>query len=647
MSRFLPLLLCLTLPALAGAQAVRRVMVESFTQASCPPCAAQNPAFNALLQNNGDNVVLLKYQTSFPGFDPMNQQNPTEVAARVSYYAVNSVPNVRLDGVQNAGIAANVTQAMITNRLAQSTPIDMSLNHSISEALDSMFIECTIRNLGTDAFNPGGVVLHTAIIEKNILFPTPPGSTNEVDFKSVMRKMLPNASGAPVAAIPPGDSVVVQYAVRLPSYIYNYSRLGAVAFVQRVEGRQVYQAVESLPKPLSGAGLVDVGIRASSSPVIFCGDNVIPRIRISNDGNNTISSMDVSYTLDGGAPVTLNWTGELEAGQEEIIAFPAIQDPPSAGQFQYSVTHINGDGRDYNSLNELIRTERFVVLVDEPVGEEILESLESVATGDVPANTVVLRPVAERLMVVNRNYFAITQQVGGYGASTRSLFSNLYTWSSRGAEAHLIFDKIDLSARTNNYLRFDYAHAQYQGDNFTSNDRLRISVSTDCGENWTTVWNKAGAQLATRTPMTSRFVPTSAQWASDSISLAAFDGLSDVNVRFTVVSDYGNNIFIDNIRVNEAMVSSADEPGRLAGKVAVYPNPASDLARIEVELEAASPVTVSVFDLSGKLVETVAGGNTLSAGTHQFNWAPKAQGVFLVRVATAFGAVTERVAVVK
>ena len=87
--------------------------------------------------------------------------------------------------------------------------------------------------------------------------------------------------------------------------------------------------------------------------------------------------------------------------------------------------------------------------------------------------------------------------------------------------------------------------------------------------------------------------------------------------------------------------------GLLSGKVQVYPNPASDLARIDVQLASASAVNISVFDLSGKLVHTITNGNLLSAGDHQFNWAPQAQGVFLVRVATDFGAVTEKVTVVK
>ena len=131
------------------------------------------------------------------------------------------------------------------------------------------------------------------------------------------------------------------------------------------------------------------------------------------------------------------------------------------------------------------------------------------------------------------------------------------------------------------------------------------------------------------------------------MALTNFDGNGEVLVRFTVVTAYGNNIYLDNIRVYQPATSAADEPGLLSGKVQVYPNPASDLARIDLQLASASPVNISVFDLSGKLVHTIANGNLLGAGNHQFNWAPQAQGVFLVRVATDFGAVTEKVTVVK
>lgn len=646
MKQLLPALLLLLLPALTKAQAVRRVMVESFTQASCGPCASQNPAFNTLLQSNGANVVLLKYQTDWPGYDPMNEQNPSEVAARVAYYGVTGVPNVRLDGVQNAGGSGSVTQAMLNNRLNQSTPIDMTLDHQISAGFDSIFIQCTIKNLGATEFNPGGVVLHTAVTEKQILFPTAPGSNGEVDFKSVMRKMLPNASGAALAAIPAGDSVTITYAAALPSYIYNFARIGVVAFVQKTSDKQVYQAVESFPKPLQGNNLVDVGVYPNSiGPDGFCNYALTPQVDVANEGDTPITSMDVSYTINGGAAVTQEWEGTLTPGGTVTITFPEVTVTAGAAEVDYAVSNTNGDYFEYNSLNELLSSEIYYTLSNEPVGTQITEGMESTPVRAVPTGTLAIKDAEDHFMVVNKGILSssVTQEVGGYGASTKSLFSNCYGWNDPGAEAHLIFEKIDLSGSTNNYVKFDYAHARYE----TTSERMLVSVSTDCGDTWTTIWNKAGAQLATAAATNNFYIPAVTHWRTDSVALTNFDGNGEVLVRFTVVTAYGNNIYLDNIRVYQPATSAADEPGLLSGKVQVYPNPASDLARIDLQLASASPVNISVFDLSGKLVHTIANGNLLGAGNHQFNWAPQAQGVFLVRVATDFGAVTEKVTVVK
>lgn len=641
MKQLLPALLLILLPALTQAQAVRRVMVEEFSNASCAPCAAQNPALNTLLQSNGANVVVLKYQWYFPGYDPMHNQNPTEVNSRATYYGVTGVPNVRLDGAQNAGVASSVTQAMITNRLNQGTPIDMRLDHQLSAGFDSVFIQCTIKNLGTTEFNPGGVVLHTAIIEKQILFPQPPGSTNERDFKSIMRKMLPGVSGAPLAAIPAGDSVTVTYAVALPDYIYNYAQIGVVAFVQKTSGREIYQAVESLPKPIQGS-TIDVAITPN---IVFpqgpCDYAITPRVLIKNDGSAPITEMEVSYQINDEDPVTQDWTGNLAAGQSVTITFPAANITPGEAEINFSVS--SGDAFDYNRMNELVTSQIVFTLNEEPLGTELTESVESAPVSGIPENSTVIRNQEDHFMAVNRAYFGVSQQIGGYAASPKAMFVNFYDWTATGAQSHFILGKVDLSVNSNNYLKFDYAHARYQ----TSNDRVRVSISTDCGSTWTTIWDKTGAALATAPAQNARFRPTATQWRTDSIALTNFDGQEEVLVRFSAINGYGNDFFLDNIRVYPLQATAADEPGLLSGKVQVYPNPASDLARIDVHLESASAVNISVFDLSGKLVHTIANGNQLGAGSHQFNWAPQAQGIFLVRVATEYGAVTEKLTVVK
>ena len=111
----------------AFAQATRLVLFEEFTQASCGPCASQNPAFNTLLSGNTTKAISIKYQTSWPGVDPMNAANPTDVATRVSYYGVNGVPWTAMDGdtatgSAYAGAPANVTQTAIDTRYAVASP---------------------------------------------------------------------------------------------------------------------------------------------------------------------------------------------------------------------------------------------------------------------------------------------------------------------------------------------------------------------------------------------------------------------------------------------------------------------------------------------------------------------------------------------
>ena len=59
-------------------QSQRTVFIEEFTQASCPPCETTTPALNAVIETNAEKIVQIRYQTSWPGVDPMNADNPTK-----------------------------------------------------------------------------------------------------------------------------------------------------------------------------------------------------------------------------------------------------------------------------------------------------------------------------------------------------------------------------------------------------------------------------------------------------------------------------------------------------------------------------------------------------------------------------------------
>lgn len=626
------------------AQVQKRVLVEHFTQASCPPCAAQNPAFNAMLFDNWEKLVTIKYQTSWPGFDPMNEQNPGEVQSRVDYYGVTGVPNVIMGGTLDAGTAGQATVGQIDDLHAEMTPIEMEMTHSVSADLDSMFITAVVRNVSAEAFEPGNAVTHISIVEQELIFPEPPGSTDELDFYNVMRKMLPDANGTALGAIPAGDSTILEFAVALPDYIYDYSQLGAIGWVQNNSSQEVYQSdiSETLGVP---PGYGDVALDLSlQTPDSYCEYEVTASAAIENASAEEVTTLEVQMLINGEAMATETWEGVLAEGESTTIDFATVSVDPGASEVAFEVTAVNGLP-DYNQMNQLVNSVEVFTLSDTPFATEHAEGFEMTPNLATPANALIEASAPDRMGVVNAGYFQQGGQIGAYGESSKAIFANFYQWNNAGEQSHLIFDKLDLTDMTDAIITFDYAFAQYAG--FATNDRLIVSVSEDCGASWTTVYNEGGAPFATTAALEPFFIAGSGDWAADTIDLSAYDGTAELNVRFSAQTDWGNNLFLDNISIESGTIVSADEANKLEGKVFTYPNPATDLVYVDFTLAEKNDVTVQVFDISGKAVTTLAANVALGTGAHQLRWAPQEAGLYLIRVSTPDSALTKRVTVVK
>lgn len=73
----------------------------------------------------------------------------------------------------------------------------------------------------------------------------------------------------------------------------------------------------------------------------------------------------------------------------------------------------------------------------------------------------------------------------------------------------------------------------------------------------------------------------------------------------------------------EDLLTSAEQPAFQFSKTKLYPiapNPSSGMVRIGYTLDRATPVRLRVYDVSGRLVHTLAGGNTALPGEHIFTW---------------------------
>lgn len=285
--------LLLAISTASFAQSQRLVLVEEFTQASCGPCAAQNPAFNTLLAANPTKVVSLKYQTNWPGVDPMNAQDPNDASSRVSFYGITGVPDGLVDGTQivndcgvYTGAPSCLSQAEINAAYAIPSPIAINVSSHLSLDNDSIYIHIVITN--TTSATLADITnwkLRVAIVEKQIHFTTPPGSNGETDFYMVVRRMLPNIFGTSWTSLAAGASNTYDFNVALPTYIYQASQVAVVAFVQNKATHAVEQA---------GYSEYTVGISSPNSSNNF---RIYP--------NPVSDNVTIEFTSSGNSPVKI------------------------------------------------------------------------------------------------------------------------------------------------------------------------------------------------------------------------------------------------------------------------------------------------------------------------------------------------------
>ena len=131
----------------------------------------------------------------------------------------------------------------------------------------------------------------------------------------------------------------------------------------------------------------------------------------------------------------------------------------------------------------------------------------------------------------------------GYGLGYGSVKADM-----SDANTGLTFDIITpqfTAAVSGDSLIFDHAYATYSG---TANDQLKIWYSTDGGSTWTQLVllnGGASGELTTAPPTGQAFVPTPAQWATKRFALP----LGTNKLKFSAISAYGNNLYLDNIKI--------------------------------------------------------------------------------------------------
>ena len=659
----------LTIIALGSvnAQVQKTPFVEHFTQASCGPCASQNPGMYTILNTFGSaNYVKLTYQVSWPGSDPMNAEYPAGPSARTTYYGVSGVPDCSLSGGATSAPNTAVTAATLAAKAAETTPYSMTIVHSWNNG--DITVDVDVTNVTTSSVSSMDKI-YVAMVEDQVSYTPAPGSNGETDFYYVNREFY-NAStgaagatsGASLAAIAAGATTSHTFTIasaNIPSYIRDLNKLNFVAFIQNNSSKAVDQAAKSIPGNVPG--LLDLSTSTSSvSGAGYCNYSFDPVINFTNNSTSIpVTQFVVEYDINGGTPVQETYIGSLSGGASITINFPNTNLTPGMSTVNYNVVSVNNGANLFSAGAISMASENFAKINATASATPIVEGFQGPDEEPAPAGAIADNPNGISAFTISDATVGAGYAIGGHGNSD-GCFLWLYYSTAAGESSKLVFEKLDFSG-TSAQLSFTHAYAQYQNEV----DKLKISVSTDCGATWTSVWEKSGATLATVPAQTNNFFPNANQWVDNIVDLSAYDNAPDVMIAFEGISAFGNNLFIDDINTSVASTDSWDcdatlgcvDPGTGAGQytslagcnavcnttdvtetisnLSVYPNPVKNVLTIEGNYTSAT-----IYDVFGKLVLTSEAQKTIDVAT-------LSNGVYFVNINTENAITVKKITVAK
>ena len=607
MQKIYSLIACLLISGSVFSQSQRLVLFEEFTSENCGPCAATNGPLNDLLNSNGNEVVSIKYQNNIPAAGPMYGHNTADVNSRMTYYANNYSPNGIVDGNVYNDQPATLTQAILTNRAAVTSPFTVNITH----AINGTDVNVTAVVKMTGSISPAGLVAQFAIIERNIYFTTAPGSNGEKHFEGVMKKMLPNASGTALpSTMVQGDSVVYNFTWTMAN-VYNQVQLAVVGFVQDDATKEVHQAGYSRTLIQN-----DAGVTATQINYLNCDTVVTPSVNVFNYGISDLTSVDILYKVDAGTNQTYNWTGNIPSGGSSLITLPAITLTTGAHTITTATANPNGSA-DQDAFNDSKVTPLLIAAA--PIATPIIQGF---TTGAFP-------PAGWARYNADASY-TWTRVAAGATGTNGSAKIDFYN-STPGQIDELFLPPFSLAGANNAYLTFYVAKVRYSA---AYSDEIDFNATTDCGTTWNMLWGKNDdTGLTTNlTANTNAWTPVSGSttdWRQETVDLSSLLGQTNIIAKFTAISGYGNNGYIDDINITQNVGVGENS---VTETISVFPIPSAGNVSLTLDKLNASTFTLVITDLAGKTIsrqENVANTGTLTVDLSSFE-----NGSYLVNIET-------------
>lgn len=324
----------------------KKVILEEFTGIHCVFCPDGHAIANSIKNNNPGEVFLVNIHVgSFanPSSGEPDFRTPfgTAIANQsglIGYPAGTVNRHIFPGQSQSGGNDTAMGRNNWTSASNQTLGVASYVNLAVEADIDVTSNEVTVHveAFYTDNSPVNSNMLNVALLQNNTLGPQTGGNAgNEYVHQHRLVHLITGQWGESVSPTTTGSFIDRTYTYTIPA-LYN----NVPAAIEDME--LVVFMTETTQELISGNGALptfsnfqfqnDAFARYVEEIDVQCGFDVTPSVNIQNTGENTLTTLDIDYSINGGAAQSFTWNGNLSSLQNETVELPAIS---------YTINEIN------------------------------------------------------------------------------------------------------------------------------------------------------------------------------------------------------------------------------------------------------------------------------------------------------------------
>jgi hypothetical protein len=583
----------------------RNAILEEYTGIHCQYCPDGHRIASELVAANPGRIFLINIHAG--GYA---NPNPGEIDLRTSVGTALDAASGNTIGYP-AGTVNRTTSPLgrgswsstAANILNQTSPVNVAAKAYIDFTTRELVTEVEIYYTSNSTVNTN--FLTVMLTQDNLLgVQVDGGNFNPTNWTAdglyrhnhVLRQAITSggAWGEIIDTTTTGHYEYRKYTTKLPETLINTNvvlyNLHVVAFVSETKTNilsGVGIPVDFDPNLRADLGLKDITVYPSS----YCFTSINPKIEVTNNSGSSVNSFDVSVLING-VENKKSFAGDLPKNGKTIIDWGEL---PFSGIGAYTIEFKGFKNINTNALIDMDFNNDNATHKGLGFKSKACGNFDGKFDGNLPANTALDQSQ-------NKKFSVVSGTNPKFGANNTNGAVQYYlhnSWNISGIPGPIIIGEVDLSNITLPYL--DYYYAYSDGSNGGSNPYIKVSISEDCGTNWTEINSVVCKETGQPSNPQYLYVPTSSQYKLVEISLADYINKNVLIKISGIPGTSGNAMYIDEISVGKQMTDVKDEIS--SSDYSVYPNPASNEVRFDNDKFNNSEY--SIYSLLG---ETISNG---------------------------------------